>query len=49
MEFVQKYGLLAVKALLTLAFVAAGAAKLIGVEMMSATFDTIGWGNSLDT
>jgi len=34
----------AVKALLTLAFVAAGAAKLAGAGMMVATFDAIGWG-----
>lgn len=40
----QKYGLLAITALLTLAFVAAGIAKLIGAEMMVATFDAIGWG-----
>ncbi|WP_224813636.1 DoxX family protein [Hasllibacter sp. MH4015] len=44
MSNVHKYGLLAVKALLTLAFVAAGAAKLIGAEMMVATFEAIGWG-----
>ncbi len=44
MSNVQKYGLLAVKAVLTLAFVAAGAAKLIGAEMMVATFEAIGWG-----
>ncbi|MEX3016709.1 DoxX family protein [Gymnodinialimonas hymeniacidonis] len=41
---IGKYLPLAVKALLTLAFVAAGAAKLIGAEMMVATFDAIGWG-----
>ena len=39
-----RYILLGVKALLTLAFVAAGAAKLIGAEMMVATFEAIGWG-----
>lgn len=44
MENVQRYGLLAIKALLTLAFGAAGAAKLAGVEMMVGTFDAIGWG-----
>ncbi len=44
MSNVQKYGLLAVKTVLTLAFVAAGAAKLIGAEMMVATFEAIGWG-----
>ena len=41
---VKKYGLLAITALLTLAFGAAGIAKLIGAEMMVATFDAIGWG-----
>ncbi|MEO1153158.1 MAG: DoxX family protein [Pseudomonadota bacterium] len=41
---VQKYGLLLIKALLTLAFGAAGAAKLAGAEMMVGTFDAIGWG-----
>lgn len=41
---IRTYLPLAVKALLTLAFGAAGAAKLIGAEMMVATFDTIGWG-----
>ena len=39
-----RYGLLAVRVLLTLAFVAAGGAKLAGAEMMIATFDAIGWG-----
>ena len=43
-ETVLKYGMLAVKALLTLAFVAAGTAKLIGVEMMVQTFDGVGIG-----
>ena len=41
---IKKFGLLAVTALLTLAFGAAGAAKLAGAEMMVATFDAIGWG-----
>lgn len=41
---VKKYGLLAISALLTLAFGAAGFAKLTGAEMMVATFDAIGWG-----
>lgn len=41
---VKKYGILAVTALLTLAFGAAGFAKLTGAEMMVATFDAIGWG-----
>ena len=43
-ETVKKYALLAIKALLTLAFVAAGGAKLAGAEMMVAVFDAIGWG-----
>ena len=33
-----------VRILLALAFVAAGAAKLAGVEQMVATFEVIGWG-----
>lgn len=40
----HKYGLPAVKALLSLAFVAAGLAKLSGVEMMVATFEAVGVG-----
>ncbi len=40
----MKYAILAIKALLTLAFVAAGLTKLAGVEMMVATFDAIGVG-----
>lgn len=40
----MKYAVLGAKVLLTLAFVAAGGAKLIGAEMMVATFDAIGWG-----
>ena len=40
----MKYAILAIKALLTLAFVAAGLSKLAGVEMMVATFDAIGVG-----
>ena len=40
----MKYVVLGVKALLTLAFVAAGGAKLAGAEMMVGTFDAIGWG-----
>ncbi|MEM8870950.1 MAG: DoxX family protein [Pseudomonadota bacterium] len=35
---------LALRVLLSVVFVGAGAAKLAGVEMMVATFDTIGWG-----
>lgn len=41
---VQKYGILAIRALLTLAFVAAGVGKLIGAEMMVQTFETVGLG-----
>ena len=44
MDNLQKYGLLGIKALLTLAFVAAGAAKLVGVEMMVQTFEAVGVG-----
>ncbi|WP_204115588.1 DoxX family protein [Shimia biformata] len=40
----QKYILIGAKALLTLAFAAAGVAKLAGVEMMVGTFEAIGWG-----
>lgn len=40
----MKYAIIGIKALLTLAFVAAGAAKLAGVEMMVGTFDAIGIG-----
>ncbi len=40
----MKYAVLAVKAVLTLAFVAAGLAKLAGVDMMVATFDAVGVG-----
>ncbi len=41
---VKRYTVLAAKALITLAFVAAGLAKLAGVDMMVATFDAIGVG-----
>jgi putative oxidoreductase len=41
---VKKYGLLAIKAVLTLAFVAAGFAKLSGQEMMVQTFEAVGVG-----
>lgn len=40
----MKYVSLGLRALLTLAFVAAGGAKLVGVEMMVGTFDAIGVG-----
>lgn len=43
-DTVMKYGLILIKALLTLAFVAAGVAKLAGVEMMVQTFDGVGIG-----
>jgi len=41
---IKKYGLLAVKAVVALAFGAAGLAKLAGAEMMVATFDAVGVG-----
>jgi putative oxidoreductase len=44
MENLTKYGLLVLKVLAGLAFISAGGAKLIGVEMMVATFDKIGVG-----
>lgn len=40
----KKYGLIAVKVALTLAFVAAGCAKLVGAAMMVQTFDGLGLG-----
>lgn len=40
----QKYLILAVRALVTAAFLAAGLAKLAGVEMMVGTFEAIGIG-----
>jgi len=40
----MKYAVIGVKALLTLAFLAAGLSKIAGVEMMVATFDAIGVG-----
>lgn len=43
----KKIGLLVIKGLLTLAFVAAGLAKLGGVEMMVQTFDAVGVGQWL--
>ena len=39
-----RYGLLGLKALVALAFLAAGLAKLSSVEMMVATFDAVGIG-----
>jgi len=41
---VAKYALLAIKVLVALAFLAAGLAKLSGVQMMVGTFDQIGLG-----
>ena len=41
---VQRYGLLGLKVVAGLAFVAAGLAKLTGAEMMVGTFDAIGAG-----
>lgn len=40
----MKYLSIGLRALLTLAFVGAGGAKLAGAEMMVATYDAIGWG-----
>jgi uncharacterized membrane protein YphA (DoxX/SURF4 family) len=39
-----RWALLAIRGLLTAAFLAAGLSKLAGAEMMVATFDTIGVG-----
>lgn len=41
---VLKYGLWVVKAIVAAAFLAAGAAKIAGADMMVATFDAIGVG-----
>lgn len=40
----MKYAVLGIKSVLTLAFIAAGGAKLMGVEMMVGTFEAIGIG-----
>lgn len=40
----MKYAILGIKSVLTLAFIAAGGAKLMGVEMMVGTFEAIGFG-----
>jgi len=40
----MKYAVLGIKAVLTLAFLAAGLSKFAGVEMMVATFDAVGVG-----
>lgn len=44
---IRKYSLLGLKLLLTLAFVAAGLAKLSGAAMMVQTFDAVGVGQWL--
>lgn len=44
MDAIPRYGMLVVKILLALAFVAAGLAKLTGVEMMVDTFERVGVG-----
>ena len=44
METTQRYGLLAIRILLTLAFLAAGTFKLIGDASMVAVFDAVGLG-----
>ncbi len=44
MHIIQKFGLPAVKILLSVAFIAAGVAKLAGAEMMVQTFEAIGVG-----
>ena len=44
MENIQSKVILLIKALLTLAFLAFGLAKLAGAEMMVATFDAVGVG-----
>ncbi len=44
---IKKTAIVAVKALITLAFVAAGLAKLAGVEDMVAVFDAVGVGQWL--
>lgn len=41
---VKKYGLLAIKVVVALAFASAGIFKLIGNEMMVATFEAVGVG-----
>lgn len=41
---ITRYSLLGAKVLVALAFLAAGTAKLSGVEMMVATFDAVGIG-----
>ena len=43
-ENIKNYGLILIRVILALAFFAAGSAKLAGVEMMVATYETIGVG-----
>lgn len=43
-DTIKTWLLLAIRALLTLAFGAAGIAKLMGAEMMVHTFDAVGFG-----
>ena len=43
-EKFKHYGLISTRVILALAFVAAGSAKLAGVEMMVTTYETIGVG-----
>lgn len=43
-ENIKHYGLILIRVILTLAFLAAGSAKLAGAEMMVATYETIGVG-----
>jgi putative oxidoreductase len=40
----KSYALIGIRVLVSLAFLAAGTAKLMGVEMMVATFDAVGVG-----
>ncbi|WP_439137628.1 DoxX family protein [Roseicyclus sp.] len=44
MDRIKSYTLFAIKAVLSCAFLAAGGAKLYGVEMMVGTFEMIGLG-----
>ena len=44
LDRIKTYALFAIKASLSLAFLAAGGAKLYGVAMMVGTFDMIGVG-----
>ena len=44
MEKFNKYFVIVIKILLSVAFLAAGIQKLIGVEMMVGMYELIGWG-----